>query len=364
MPFRHPGEVVRNPAKDYHAIRPEARVPIHEVYAHDYRMRLVGGSLSGWRGGISGMRKPIVVVGSINLDLVASADHVPLPGETITGQDFCTFHGGKGANQAVGVARLGYPVSMVGKVGDDSFGAALKNGLRDAGVDVKAVHAVKGSSGVALINIGNDGQNNIVVVPGANGKMLPKDIARHAALLRKAGLLLAQLEIPLITLETLGAFAHRHGIPLMLDPAPARELPTGLLQVTTWITPNESETRILCGLDAREPVTPATAAQCANLLLERGPKNVLIKMGAQGVYLAIADGTRQMAPAFNVKAIDSTAAGDAFNAGFAVSLLSGKKPLEAARYAAAVAAISVTRKGAQPSMPSAREVAAFLKTQR
>jgi len=310
-----------------------------------------------------GMWKPIVVVGSINLDLVASADHVPLPGETITGRDFCTFHGGKGANQAVGVARLGYPVSMVGKVGDDSFGAALKNGLRKAGVDVKAVHAVKGSSGVALINIGNDGQNNIVVVPGANGKMLPQDIARHAALLRKAGLLLAQLEIPLITLETLGAFAHRHGIPLMLDPAPARGLPKGLLQVTTWITPNESETRFLCGLDAREPVTPSTAAQCANLLLERGPKNVLIKMGSQGVYLATADGTRQMAPAFNVKAIDSTAAGDAFNAGFAVSLLSGKKPLEAARYAAAVAAISVTRKGAQPSMPSAREVATFLKAQ-
>jgi ribokinase len=307
------------------------------------------------------MPKPIVVVGSVNLDLVATADHVPLPGETITGRDFNTFNGGKGANQAVGVGRLGYPVSMVGKVGDDSFGAALKNGLRKAGVDVKAVQAVKGSSGVALINIGSDGQNNIVVVPGANGKMLPKDIARHAALLRKAGMLLAQLEIPLITLETLGVFAHRHGIPLMLDPAPARELPPGLMQVITWITPNESETRILCGLDAQEPVTPATAARCADLLLARGPKNVLIKMGAQGVYLATADGVRQMVPAFPVKAVDSTAAGDAFNAGFAVSLLSGKKPLDAARYASAVAAISVTRKGAQPSMPSARDVAAFLK---
>lgn len=309
------------------------------------------------------MRKPIVVVGSINLDLVATTDHVPLPGETIIGSDFCTFHGGKGANQAVSVARLGYPVSMVGKVGNDSFGAALKNGLRKAGVNVKAVRAVKGASGVALINIGSDGQNNIVVVPGANGKILPKDIARHATLLRKAGMLLAQLEIPLITLETLGAFAHRHGIQLMLDPAPARELPTGLLQVTTWITPNESETRILCALDAREPVTPATAARCADLLLERGPKNALIKMGSQGVYLATADGTRQMVPAFQVKAVDSTAAGDAFNAGFAVSLLSGKKPLQAARYASAVAAISVTRKGAQPSMPSAHEVAAFLKSQ-
>jgi ribokinase len=310
------------------------------------------------------MRKPVVVVGSINLDLVATADHVPLPGETITGRDFSAFNGGKGANQAVSVARLGYPASMVGKVGDDSFGAALKNGLRKAGVNVKAVQIVKGASGVALINIGSDGQNNIVVVPGANGKMLPKDIARHAALLRKAGMLLAQLEIALITLETLGAFAHRHGIPLMLDPAPARELPNGLLQVTTWITPNESETRILCALDANEPVTPATAARCAELLLERGPKNVLIKMGSQGVYLATRDGMRSMVPAFQVKAVDSTAAGDAFNAGFAVSLLSGKNPLDAARFASAVAAISVTRKGAQPSMPTAREVAGFLKSQR
>src|SRR5271155_3762725 len=296
------------------------------------------------------MRKPIVVVGSINLDLVATADHVPLPGETIIGKDFHTFHGGKGANQAVGVAKLGYPVSMLGNVGDDAFGSELKTALRQAGV--------------ALINIGSDGQNNIVVIPGANGKLLPKDITAHSALLRKVGMILAQLEIPLITLETLGAFAHRQKIPLMLDPAPARELPSGLLQVTAWITPNESETRILCGLPPPEPVTPATAARCANLLLERGPKNVVIKMGAQGAFIATADGIREMVPCFAVKAIDSTAAGDAFNAGLAVSLLSGKNPREAARYASAVAAISVTRNGAQPSMPTAREVAKYLKSQK
>ncbi len=310
------------------------------------------------------MRKPIVVVGSINLDLVATADHVPLPGETIIGKDFRTFHGGKGANQAVGIAKLGCPVSMLGNVGEDSFGAALKNALRSAGVAVNSVRAVKGSSGVALINIGRDGQNNIVVVPGANGKLLPKDITAHAALLRKAGLILAQLEIPLITLETLGAFAHRFKIPLMLDPAPARELPSGLLQVISWITPNESETRILCGLAPTEPVTPATAARCAEMLRERGPKNVVIKMGAQGAFIATADGVREMVPSFAVKAVDSTAAGDAFNAGFAVSLLGGKLPLEAARYASAVAAISVTRNGAQPSMPSAREVTKFLHSQK
>jgi ribokinase len=308
------------------------------------------------------MRKPIVVVGSINFDLVATGDRVPLPGETLTGREFATFHGGKGANQAVAIARLGYPVSMIGKVGDDAFGPELKQTLRKAGVGVKAVTAEKGSSGVALINIGADGQNSIVAVPGANGRMQPKDIEKNAALLRTAGMLLAQLEIPLPALETLGVFAHRHAIPLMLDPAPARELPPGLLQTIEWITPNESETRILCGLAPDAPVTPSNAARYAELLLSRGPRNVAIKMGVQGAFLATRDGKRQMAPAFEVKAIDTTAAGDAFNAGFAVSLLSGKSPLEAARFAAAVAAISVTRKGAQPSMPTRQEVARFLKS--
>jgi ribokinase len=308
------------------------------------------------------MRKPIVVVGSINLDLVAAGERVPLPGETLTGRTFSTFHGGKGANQAVAVGRLGYPVSMVGKVGDDSFGPMLKSALRKAGVDVRAVGTAKGSSGVALINIGDDGQNNIVVIPGANGKLLPKDIAQFSAILRKSGMLLTQLEIPLITVETIAVFAHKNKIPLMLDPAPARELPKGLLQCATWITPNESETRILCGLNANEPVTPATAERCANLLLARGPKNVVIKMGSQGAFLATAAGTRETIPPFAVKAVDSTAAGDAFNAGFAVSLLSGAAPVQAARYAAAVAAISVTRMGAQPSMPSAGDVSRFLKS--
>jgi ribokinase len=202
-----------------------------------------------------------------------------------------------------------------------------------------------------------------VVVPGANGKLLPKDISAHSGLLRKAGMILAQLEIPLITLETLAVFAHRNKIPLMLDPAPARELPGGVLQAVTWITPNESETRILCGLGPNEAVTPETAARCAELLLARGPKNVVIKMGSQGTFIAAADGTREMVPAFSVTAVDSTAAGDAFNAGFAVSLLHGKILREAACYASAVAAIAVTRHGAQPSLPSAREVERFLKSQ-
>lgn len=307
------------------------------------------------------MQKPIVVMGSVNFDLVATAERVPLPGETLTGIDFATFHGGKGANQAVAVAKLGYPVSMIAKVGDDSFGPGLKRALQKAGVNARAVEMVKGSSGVALINIGRDGQNNIVAVPGANGKVTGRDVLKNAAMLRKAGMILAQLEIPIDAMAALAGFARKNGIPLMLDPAPARELPAELLNSTTWITPNESETRILCGLPNDEPVTPATAARCAALLMERGPKNVVIKMGSQGAYIATAEGIREMAPAFHVKAIDTTAAGDAFNAGFAVSLMSGKGPLEAARFGAAVAAISVTRKGAQPSMPSRREVDKFLK---
>jgi ribokinase len=307
-------------------------------------------------------QKPIIVMGSVNFDLVATAPRVPLPGETLTGIDFATFHGGKGANQAVAVAKLGYPVSMIARVGDDDFGPGLKLALRKAGVDVRAVETVKGSSGVALINIGSDGQNNIVAVPGANGKVSGRDVRKNAALLRKAGMILAQLEIPLDAMDALAEFAHKNKIPLMLDPAPARELPAALLRSTTWITPNESETRVLCGLPHDEPVTPSTAARCAELLMARGPKNVVIKMGAQGAFIATADGIREMAPAFQVKAVDTTAAGDAFNAGFAVSLMSGKMPLDAARFAAAVAAISVTRKGAQPSMPTRREVEKFLRT--
>jgi len=307
------------------------------------------------------MLKPIVVMGSVNLDLVATAEHVPLSGETLTGTDFATFHGGKGANQAAAVAKLGYPVSMIAKVGTDDFGPGLRQALRKAGVDVRAVESAKGSSGVALISIGHDGQNSIVAVPGANGKVTGRDVTKNASLLRKAGMILAQLEIPLDAMEVVATFAGKHQIPLVLDPAPARELPTKLLGSTTWITPNETETRVLCGLPANEPVTPQTAARCAQLLMTQGPKNVVIKMGAQGAYIATAHGIREMAPAFRVKALDTTAAGDAFNAGFAVSLLGSKGALEAARFAAAVAAISVTRKGAQPSMPTRREVEKFLR---
>jgi ribokinase len=304
------------------------------------------------------MRKPIIVVGSINLDLVARATSIPRPGETLTGDSFRTFFGGKGANQAVAVARLGYPVTMLGNVGDDAFGDQLKNGLRQAGVSIDAVSVVPGASGVALIVISSDGQNSIVVVPGANGLLTPAQLEKQSSLLQNAGLLLAQLEIPLESVEFLAAFAERHEIPLLLDPAPARALPGSLLRRVAWLTPNETEAETLLnqpGVCGRDPV------QAANELLSRGPRNVILKLGSRGCVLASRDKTAEVLSAFFVEAVDTTAAGDAFNGGFAVGLMRGESPKDAAILAAAVAAISVTRHGAQPSMPTNDEVLSFLK---
>lgn len=304
------------------------------------------------------MIKRIVVVGSINLDLVAAADRVPGAGETISGHTFQTFFGGKGANQAVAVARLRFPVSMLGKVGEDAFGPQLRRALCDAGVDVKAVGTVRGASGVALIATGSKGENSIIVVPGANGRLLPRDLDKHKNLLRSAGMLLTQLETPPETIEYLGRLARKFGVPLMLDPAPARTLHPDLLKAVSWLTPNETETRMLLGTS--QEVDPGRAA---DELLSRGAGNVVLKLGEKGAYVATSDGQRAHIPAFSVRAVDTTAAGDAFNGAFAVALMRGESVLDSARYACAVAAISVTRAGAQPSMPSRAEAERFLKAQ-
>lgn len=305
------------------------------------------------------MPKPIVVVGSINLDLVANADHIPRPGETIIGRGFQTFFGGKGANQAVAAAKLGHPTHMIGNVGNDAFGPQLRQALNDARVNTACVETVAGSSGVALITIGAGGENNIVVVPGANGLLAPETLEHAAPSLREAGFLLAQLEIPIETVEYLAEFAARESIPLMLDPAPARELPRTLLRNVEWLTPNESETGILLHstLHAEDE---QSCSQAGDALLETGAKNVLLKLGARGCMIAERGKAKQFVPAFQIEAVDSTAAGDAFNAAFAVGLLNGKPVREAARFACAVAAISVSRHGAQPSMPERHEVEEFL----
>lgn len=301
------------------------------------------------------MQKPIVVVGSINLDLVVGTDHIPRVGETVMGNRFNTFCGGKGANQAVAVAKLGYPVSLVGNVGNDTFGRKLRQGLEDGGVDTIAVNMVEGPSGVALITTARDGENSIVVVSGANAQLTPTLLKNATPTLESAGFLLVQLEIPLGTVEYLAQFAEQHRIPLMLDPAPARELSRNLLGKVSWITPNETEIKELLKTDCGPRYDEA-----ARLLRDSGAENVLLKLGSRGCIIAQRNLPQELVPAFSVKAVDTTAAGDAFNAGFAVGLMHGRTVTQSAVLASAVAAISTTRVGAQPSMPTFSEVMTFL----
>jgi ribokinase len=305
------------------------------------------------------MDKRIVVVGSINLDLVAATQRIPVAGETVAGLSFRTFPGGKGANQAVAAARLGGAVSMVGKLGDDAFGVQLRESLEESNVNTEAVEVVPGSSGVALITTDPNGQNAITVVAGANAHLSPADLDANISLIRSAGILLTQLEIPLATAEYLAVIAAQERIPLVLDPAPAHFLPPSLLKSVDWVTPNETETCILLGRGPQE-LSEKLTEDAANALLDCGCRNVILKLGDRGCYVALSDGTRELLPAYAVEAVDTTAAGDAFNGAFAVALMNGLEPLESASWASAVAAISVTRHGAQASMPTASEVARFL----
>jgi ribokinase len=309
------------------------------------------------------MAKRIVVVGSINLDLVGATQRIPIAGETVAGLSFQTFPGGKGANQAVAAARLGASVSMLGKLGTDAFGAQLRESLEESKVNTDGIEVVPGSSGVALIATDAQGQNAITVVSGANAYLSPVDLDTHIDTIRSAGILLTQLEIPLETVQYLGEIAIREGIPLVLDPAPARALSASLLKCVDWLTPNETEACFLLGWATGE-LSNEALEDAANALLALGSQNVIIKLGGRGCFVALLDGTRQLMPAYGVRAIDTTAAGDAFNGALAVALLNGQDALSSASWATAVAAISVTRRGAQPSMPTSLEVDRFLEESR
>ncbi|MGO9436538.1 MAG: ribokinase [Terracidiphilus sp.] len=301
-------------------------------------------------------KKPIVVVGSINMDLVASTPSIPLAGQTLIGSDFTTTPGGKGANQAVAVARLNYPVQMIGAVGEDVFGQALLDNLREAGVGTEAVTRVAGPSGVAPILVASNGENSIVVVPGANGKVTPAIIDRHADLIHSAGMVLCQLELPIETVSHTLAVCVEAGVPVMLDPAPAADLPESVWKQVTWFTPNETEAALYVG-NVGDP------EDSVNELLTRGLNGIVLKRGSEGAYVAVASGDARWVRPFHVEAVDTVAAGDCFNGAFAVALLEGQDPWTAARFASAAAAISVTRHGAQASMPTRAEVEAFLSRQ-
>jgi ribokinase len=307
-------------------------------------------------------QKPIVVVGSINTDLVAVTKRIPIAGETVLGSDFQIHPGGKGANQAVAVARLGYPVRLIGRLGNDTFGAELRTHIEKAGVEITGVSTSDGVSGVAVIVVSENGENSIVLTPGANFKVTPEDIDVNISILRSAGMVLAQLEIPLETIEYLVRVCARENVPLILDPAPARDLPAGIFKDLAWFTPNQTEAAFYLG-DKHSESRQLPPAEMAKMFLSNGCRGVVLKMGAHGTYLASKDGLGSLVPAFPVHAIDTTAAGDAFNAGFATGLMLGKSPLDSAAFAAAVAAISVTRVGAQPSMPTMAEVEDFMESE-
>jgi ribokinase len=304
-------------------------------------------------------QKPIVVVGSINTDLVSTTGRIPAVGETVIGNDFHIHPGGKGANQAVAVARLGYPVQLIGRLGNDAFGTQLRSHLESSGVNIGGVATSNGTSGVAVIVVSEKGENSIIVTPGANARVTPQDIEANLYSIRNAGIVLAQLEIPLETVDYLATVCAREGVPLILDPAPAADLPPRIFDRIAWLTPNESEATFYVGETELAP-NGHLPDEIAKELLSKGSHGVALKMGERGVYLASQDISGTLIPAFKLRAVDTTAAGDAFNGGFATGLMLGKSPAESARFASAVAGISVTRSGAQPSMPSMTEVERFL----
>jgi ribokinase len=290
------------------------------------------------------------------MDLVTRAPRLPRGGETLIGESFATVSGGKGANQAVAAARLGAQVSMVGCVGSDAYGEALRGALLAEQIDCQAVSTVEDSSGVALIVVDDNSQNAIVIVAGANGALTPEVIDRFDAVLQTADVIICQLEVPDATVGHALKRGRELGKTVILNPAPAsRPLPADWYAAIDYLIPNESEASALSGLPVDSLSTAETAA---TRLIAMGAGKVIITLGAQGSLLA--NGTRfEHFPAPKVKAVDTTAAGDTFVGGFAAALAAGKSEVEAIRFGQVAAALSVTRAGAQPSIPTLSDVQAF-----
>jgi ribokinase len=299
----------------------------------------------------------IVVVGSSNMDLVVKTPRMPALGETILGGDFLMVPGGKGANQAVAAARLGAEVHLVARLGEDLFGRQSLANFERAGVETTYVTMTPDiASGVALITVDAGGNNVIVVAPGANGVLSSADVKAARPELHAAGAVVAQLEVPLETVTCAAHLAYEAGVPFILDPAPAVALPPDLLKRVSVLTPNETEARILTGIEVKDESSARRAAQG---LLDAGVQAAIVTMGSQGYLLA--DGTAmQFVRALAVEAVDATAAGDAFTGSLAVGLARGQSLRDAAVFASRVAALSVTKMGAQPSMPTREEVDASM----
>ena len=298
------------------------------------------------------MRK-IVVLGSTNTDMVVAGKKIPVPGETISGGTFLMNPGGKGANQAVAVARLSArrgACAFIAKVGDDLFGRETAVRMKRDGIDAKLIVDKREPSGTALILVAPNGQNVISVALGANGTLSPKDIAPYRKDIESAAALLMQLETPIDTVLAAAKWASAKGVPVILNPAPAAKLPKELYKCLEWITPNETEAELLTGVKVKDA---ASASRAVDVFLKRGVKHVAITMGAKGVYCG---NCRKLYPTKKVKAVDCVAAGDTFNGAFVVGLAEGKCCKDAIAFAQKAAAISVTRPGAQSSVPFRREI--------
>ena len=299
----------------------------------------------------------VVVVGSLNIDLVTHTERIPAPGETVLGGDLATVPGGKGANQAVAAARLGAQTAMVGQLGDDGFAAQLRQSLAADNIDAQHVTTADAATGVALIVVDADGQNSIVVASGANMRVTPADVDAAAETIVNADVLLLQLEIPLDSVKRAAEIAHANDVTVILNPAPAQPLPADLLALVDILVPNESETATLTGLPVESEAELTTAA---NALRAFGIETVLLTLGERGVLLADSDGI-QLFPAFRVDSVvDTTAAGDAFLGGFATAMAEGSSVAKAVPWGCASGALAVTKAGAQPSLPSRDDVQELL----
>jgi len=303
------------------------------------------------------MQAKVVIVGSLNMDLVTRAPRLPRAGETLAGQSFVTVPGGKGANQAVAAARLGASVAMIGCVGDDAYGEQLRSALLVEGIDCQAVTNVANeSTGVALIVVDDSSQNAIVIVAGGNGHVTSEVVDGFDALLSRAEVIICQLEVPMATVGYVLKRGHELGKTVILNPAPVSgPLPAEWYAWVDYLIPNESEATALTGL----PVDSVAAADAAaTALLASGVSKVIVTLGEQGALFATRAHSQHF-PAPKVKAIDTTAAGDTFVGGFAAALADGKPESEAIRFGQIAAALSVTRSGAQPSIPTFNDVQSY-----
>lgn len=303
------------------------------------------------------MTARVVIVGSLNMDLIIRSSRIPQPGETILGGEFHTAPGGKGANQAVAAARMGGRVAMVGRVGDDSFAATLLENLAAAGVDSHLVFQdSQVATGVALIVVDDKGENSIVVASGANMRLSPQDIEHAEDTIAESDVLILQMEVPVTVNLRAAEIAHANGVKVVLNPAPARQLPTDMLRLVDVLIPNETEASILTGLATRKRDGIEKSAQ---RLLESGVGSVVLTLGERGALFATT-GESKLYPAYPVKVVDTTAAGDAFVGGFSVAWAEGKSLSEAIRWGNGAGALATTQLGAQPSLPTRQEVEALI----